>query len=61
MDAKNYADHAKEMNSSVPTEPIIFLKPNTAVVGPNDIIQWPKMAESIDFEGELAIVISRIC
>ena len=58
---KNYADHAKEMNSNVPTEPIIFLKPNTAVVGPNDIIQWPKMADSIDFEGELAIVISRIC
>jgi 2-keto-4-pentenoate hydratase/2-oxohepta-3-ene-1,7-dioic acid hydratase in catechol pathway len=58
---KNYADHAKEMNSNVPTEPIIFLKPNTAVVGPNDIIQWPRMAESIDFEGELAIVVNRIC
>jgi len=58
---KNYADHAKEMNSEVPAEPVIFLKPNTAVVGPNDLIQWPRMAERVDFEGELAIVISRIC
>jgi len=58
---KNYADHAAEMNSAVPDEPIIFLKPNTSVIGPEDIIQWPAMAPSIDYEGELAIVISRIC
>ena len=58
---KNYADHAAEMNSAVPTEPIIFLKPNTSVIGPNDTIQWPRMSERVDFEGELAIVIGRIC
>ena len=58
---KNYADHAAEMNSVVPDEPIIFLKPNTSVIGPNEVIQWPAMAPSIDYEGELAIVISRIC
>ena len=58
---KNYADHAKEMDSVVPEEPVIFLKANTAVIGPNDIIQWPRMSERVDFEGELAIVISRIC
>ncbi len=58
---KNYADHAAEMGSVVPKEPVIFLKPNTSVIGPNDIIQWPRMSERIDFEGELAIVISRIC
>ena len=58
---KNYADHAAEMNSAVPTEPIIFLKPNTSVIGPNDIIQWPRMSDRVDFEGELAIVIGRIC
>ena len=58
---KNYADHAAEMNSAVPEEPIIFLKPNTSVIGPEEIIQWPAMAPSIDYEGELAIVISRIC
>ena len=58
---KNYADHAAEMNSAVPDEPIIFLKPNTSVAGPGDTITWPAMAQSIDYEGELAIVISRIC
>jgi len=58
---KNYADHAAEMNSVVPDEPIIFLKPNTSVIGPEETITWPRMAQSIDYEGELAIVISRIC
>ena len=58
---KNYADHAAEMNSVVPDEPIIFLKPNTSVIGPNDTIQWPRMSDRVDFEGELAIVIGRIC
>ena len=58
---KNYADHAAEMGSEVPKEPVIFLKPNTSVIGPDDTIQWPRMSERVDFEGELAIVISRIC
>ena len=58
---KNYADHAAEMNSEVPTEPIIFLKPNTSVIGPMDTIIWPSMSERIDHEAELAIVIGRIC
>lgn len=58
---KNYADHAAEMNSQVPDEPIIFLKPNTSVVGPEDLIRWPKQATAVDYEGELAIVIGRIC
>ncbi len=58
---KNYADHAAEMGGSVPDEPIIFIKPNTAVIGPGDTIVWPAMAPSIDYEGELAIVIGRVC
>lgn len=58
---KNYADHAKEMGGEVPDEPIIFLKPNTSVIGPDDTIVWPGMSERVDFEGELAIVIGRIC
>ena len=58
---KNYADHAAEMNSQVPTEPIIFIKPNTSVIGPNETIVWPSMSERVDHEAELAIVISRIC
>ncbi len=58
---KNYADHAAEMGSEVPKEPVIFLKPNTSVIGPDDLIQCPRMSERVDFEGELAVVISRIC
>ena len=58
---KNYADHAAEMGGVVPDEPIIFLKPNTSVIGPNDTIVWPEMSERIDHEAELAIVIGRLC
>jgi 2-keto-4-pentenoate hydratase/2-oxohepta-3-ene-1,7-dioic acid hydratase in catechol pathway len=58
---KNYADHAAEMDSEVPSEPIIFMKPNTSVIGPNETIVWPRMSQRIDYEAELAIVISRIC
>jgi 2-keto-4-pentenoate hydratase/2-oxohepta-3-ene-1,7-dioic acid hydratase in catechol pathway len=58
---KNYADHAAEMGGEVPEEPIIFIKPNTSVIGPNDVIQWPSSSERIDHEAELAVVISNIC
>ena len=58
---KNYADHAAEMGGEVPKEPIIFIKPNTSVIGPGDIINWPSQSERVDHEAELAIVISRIC
>lgn len=58
---KNYADHAAEMGGVVPDEPIIFIKPNTSVIGPNDTIVWPSMAGQVDHEAELAIVIGRIC
>ncbi len=57
---KNYADHAREMGGSVPPEPIIFLKPNTAVIGPNDPINLPWQSERVDHEAELAIVIGRM-
>lgn len=58
---KNYADHAAEMNSVVPDEPIIFIKPNTSVIGPGDTIVWPSTSSQVDHEAELAIVIGRIC
>ena len=58
---KNYADHAAEMESEVPSEPIIFIKPNTSVIGPNEVIIWPRMSDRVDYEAELAIVIGRIC
>ena len=41
---RNYADHAAEMGSEVPKEPVIFLKPNTSVIGPDDLIQCPRMS-----------------
>jgi 2-keto-4-pentenoate hydratase/2-oxohepta-3-ene-1,7-dioic acid hydratase in catechol pathway len=49
------------MGSDVPKEPIIFLKPNTSVIGPGDTIVWPAMAPTIDYEAELAVVIGRVC
>lgn len=58
---KNYADHATEMGGDVPKEPIIFLKPNTSIIGPDEIIRWPADSSRVDHEVELAIVISRIC
>lgn len=58
---RNYADHAKEMGSDLPTEPMIFLKPSTAVVGPESVIHLPAQSERVDHEAELAIVIGRLC
>ena len=58
---KNYADHAKEMDSVVPEQPVIFIKPNTSVIGPDDAIVWPSMSKKVDHEAELAVVIGKIC
>jgi 2-keto-4-pentenoate hydratase/2-oxohepta-3-ene-1,7-dioic acid hydratase in catechol pathway len=59
---KNYADHAREMGGEAPPEPVIFLKPSTAVVGPRDPIVYPvHLSDRVDFEGELAVVIGRLC
>lgn len=58
---KNFKDHAEEMGGGVPTEPLIFITPNTAVIGPNETIVWPRISERIDYEGELVVVIGRIC
>ena len=58
---KNYASHAAEMDGAVPSEPLVFLKPNTSVVGPDDAIMYPSASERVDYEGELAVVIGRIC
>lgn len=58
---RNYAAHAAEMGGEVPAEPLMFLKPNTSVVGPGDAIRYPRQTEELHFEGELAVVIGRIC
>ena len=59
---KNYADHAREMGGEPPDEPVIFLKPSTSVIGPGDPVARPvKLSERVDYEGELAVVIGRLC
>ena len=58
---RNYAAHAAEMGGEVPAEPLMFLKPNTAVVGPGDPIFYPPQTANLHYEGELAVVIGRIC
>ncbi|WP_454803284.1 fumarylacetoacetate hydrolase family protein [Mucilaginibacter phyllosphaerae] len=55
----NYADHAKETNAPLPTEPIIFMKSTTSLVGPNDDIMIPKNSVKTDWEVELAVVIGK--
>ncbi|HTR70270.1 MAG TPA: fumarylacetoacetate hydrolase family protein [Mycobacteriales bacterium] len=58
---RNYAAHAAEMDSDVPDLPLIFLKPSTAVVGPGEPIFAPPSSTRVDYEGELAVVIGRLC
>jgi len=58
---RNYAAHADELGHELPTEPLVFLKPNTSVVGPFDPIVYPAQSSEVHFEGELAVVIARIC
>jgi 2-keto-4-pentenoate hydratase/2-oxohepta-3-ene-1,7-dioic acid hydratase in catechol pathway len=58
---KNYADHAAEMGGEAPAEPLMFIKPNTSVIGPGDPIVLPRQSQEVHYEGELAVVIGRIC
>ncbi len=57
---RNYRAHATEMGVEAPGEPMLFLKPNTAVIGPGDTIVCPPESTRVEFEGELAVVIGRI-
>ena len=57
----NYKAHAKEMKKPLPKEPMIFLKPSTAVIGPGRPILRPPMATRVDYEAELGVVIGRRC
>jgi 2-keto-4-pentenoate hydratase/2-oxohepta-3-ene-1,7-dioic acid hydratase in catechol pathway len=65
---KNYAEHVAEMadraglgGGEAPKEPLLFLKPNTSVIGPDDPIRLPRQSREIHYEGELAVVIGRLC
>lgn len=55
----NYKDHAKELDMELPEEPVLFLKPPTSVIGPDDEIIYPRGVHQLDYEAELAVVIKR--
>jgi len=55
----NYRDHAAEVGLELPEDPMLFLMPDTAVIGPGRTIRLPEMSQWVDYEGELAIVIGR--
>ncbi len=59
--AKNYADHAAEMQSDTPERPIIFSKPPSSIIAPEDPIVFPRISKRVDYEGELALVMGRRC
>lgn len=55
----NYTDHAKEANMAIPTEPVLFMKPTSAISGPNDDVLMPPGSQKMDWEVELGIVIGK--
>jgi 2-keto-4-pentenoate hydratase/2-oxohepta-3-ene-1,7-dioic acid hydratase in catechol pathway len=57
---RNYVEHAEEMGFAVPEEPLLFLKPSTAVIGPDDPIPYPPESSDVQPEGELALVVGRL-
>ncbi len=57
----NYKDHAMEMDKPLPEEPLIFMKPNTAIIGHKENIILPSISKRVDYEGELAVVIGKKC
>jgi len=57
----NYHDHAKEMKMAIPKEPVLFMKPLTALIYDGDSIVYPKQTKELHYEAELAIVIKDRC
>lgn len=57
----NYRDHAEELSLDLPKEPILFIKPSTSVIGPDDEIIYPDSSSRVDYEAELAVVIGKTC
>jgi 2-keto-4-pentenoate hydratase/2-oxohepta-3-ene-1,7-dioic acid hydratase in catechol pathway len=58
---RNYAEHAAELGNDVPAEPLMFFKPNTSVIGPQDNVVLPRQSVEVHYEAELAVVIGRLC
>jgi len=57
----NYRAHAEEVSMQVPEEPVLFMKPATAVIGPGDAIRLPAQSHRVDYEAELALIVGRRC
>jgi 2-keto-4-pentenoate hydratase/2-oxohepta-3-ene-1,7-dioic acid hydratase in catechol pathway len=57
----NYRDHARELKMELPEEPILFLKPPTALIGPEEFIVYPAQSTQVDYEAELAVVMKETC
>jgi 2-keto-4-pentenoate hydratase/2-oxohepta-3-ene-1,7-dioic acid hydratase in catechol pathway len=57
----NYRDHAAELSKTLPTEPLLFLKPNSALLAPGGVVKKPKISQRVDYEGELCVVIAKPC
>ena len=58
---RNYKAHAEELGHEIPTEPILFLKPNSALLAPGGVVRRPKISQRVDYEAELCIVIGKTC
>jgi 2-keto-4-pentenoate hydratase/2-oxohepta-3-ene-1,7-dioic acid hydratase in catechol pathway len=56
---RNYREHAEELGNPVPAEPLLFLKPPSAIIGPQQAIVYPEISQRIDYEGELAVIIKK--
>ncbi|HET9784061.1 MAG TPA: fumarylacetoacetate hydrolase family protein [Terriglobales bacterium] len=58
---RNYREHARELGNEVPAEPLLFLKPPSALLAPGGTIRLPKLSQQVEYEGELGVVIGRRC
>jgi 2-keto-4-pentenoate hydratase/2-oxohepta-3-ene-1,7-dioic acid hydratase in catechol pathway len=58
---RNYRDHAAELGNAVPTEPLLFFKPISALLAPGGTVKRPKISQRVDYEGELCVVIAKAC
>ena len=58
---RNYKEHANELGNEVPPEPLIFLKPPSSIIAPEEPIVMPRISKRVDHEGEIAVIIGRLC
>jgi 2-keto-4-pentenoate hydratase/2-oxohepta-3-ene-1,7-dioic acid hydratase in catechol pathway len=56
---RNYVDHAKELGNDVPKEPLLFLKPTSAIISTGDTIRLPAQSSRVEYEGEIGVVVGR--